>query len=365
MSRQRSPLTPIFNYEPRRGTINVGNTPGIPTTPTYALTLLDEITGTGMANSDDVCFVGSVAFVTSDTTGTDDELGAFDISDPSDLSEIAVLSDSSLQGAWTCDSDATHVYVGSITTGILTSVDVTNPASMAVADTLPMPNGATEVRCVVVNGTVAYCSTNGDTWGQIVSVDISDPSNMVILDDFTYGLNRGMVVSGDYLYFHEDNGDIVAYDISDPSDMTYAQYTTSAAYAPSFGEIRSLAITGSVLVAACAGGGADGEGAVVTFDLSNMPTSIDQLDRLDAADHPELTHVANAAIIGGHAYLASWDEELLVAVDISNPADISIVETLALPGATTVYSLRSHAGGLYLPVEEASPSLMSIGTTYP
>ncbi|MCA1807216.1 MAG: hypothetical protein LC687_05135 [Actinobacteria bacterium] len=80
---RRSPLTPIFNYEPRRGSIVVGNSPGSPLPPpgppTNSLSIIGSISSADLAYPFDVVAIDSTYAVVSVEDGN--KLAIMDLSD--------------------------------------------------------------------------------------------------------------------------------------------------------------------------------------------------------------------------------------------------------------------------------------------
>lgn len=358
MSRY-GPFTPAFDAKKRRGTVYTGVAVGEP--PAITFEEVYRIDTGGLA--DDVCFIGNTAFVLGWVSASNHQLVSVDISDPANLSIIQSFTSASITGPWSCDSSATHVFV-LCDDGFLVAINATNPASMSVVDAIDC---GSLPRCVVVDAgnDVAYVSTTN----LISAVDISDPTNLSILGTQALTGVWSMVLSDDHNWLiAQGSSGLVSYDISTPG--TFGSGSTLAVLSTgSDAGIRAFAVSGDVLVGAKDDGGTGSAGIVVSVDLSSLPT-MTQLDSLDTSDSADLTDVNSVAIIGSHAYALSDNMEHLVAIDISNPASMTVESSpspagIPITGSMTSYSVRARDAYLYVALEESNPTLIVVHTTYP
>lgn len=182
---------------------------------------------------------GSYAFVGDGSDNTDggfgDRLRVFDVSDTSNISLVATLTDGTdMYGAhgMALSPDENHLYVTCYRGNTFTSVDISDPTNPFIADSIAM-NYAHDVE-VKSDGNSAFVSTHETMF---YSVDISDPTNMSIVDsiDYTYaghtevnGAGARLDPTENYFFMSvsqvtgEGHKSFVSIDVSDPTNCTEA-----------------------------------------------------------------------------------------------------------------------------------------------
>lgn len=300
MSTRRSPLSPIFRPETRRGSIDVG---GTPSTPPFTFPTLVRISsdmnanmtfGRAMVEHDGWLFVGYR-----------DGLASIDITTPASPVVGELFEPSASYSQWNAVASLPGDYVLAVEEdGTVITIDVSDPENMAVEDTDTHANLAASTRAsAVTTGMIAgvVAVTNGVG---CYTVDASDPTNISI-----------------------DSGGVPAPD------------ATAVA----------LPADGAVLVI-----GTEPDNTYNVYALSpTAPAS-------DAFLSPTLGEITHIAVSSGIAYLLGFtvdegDYTMIVGtVDVSDPSDITLLDTITLsinsegaPGmcldGTDVYVVASTA----------------------
>jgi hypothetical protein len=146
------------------------------------LAILDDLTLTDCNNCFDVAVSGSTAFVigTNDAS-TQGAITAVSISSPAALSETSVFTSATLTDCAKVVVSGSHAFVGA--GNEVVAVDISNPASMSIADSVAIPNCVFITSAAIV-GSYLFCTAviNADD-DAVVAIDISDPMNLAISGD--------------------------------------------------------------------------------------------------------------------------------------------------------------------------------------
>lgn len=237
--------------------------------------------GCGVRITDD----GQYAFATDghpSFLSPSNDVRIFDVSDPTDPTEIAMVSDPHLRRphGMSLGPNEDYLYVTGWVDypedGYLVAIDVTDPHEPEITDSIYVDN-AHDVE-ITSDDTYAFVGCHGQ---YVYSIDISDKENMEVLDilDFTHdGLGYldwiaagGARLTDDEQYLltgsGREPGYLISVDVSDPNDLSVA----SDAQVPHDGPYR-LRIADDGLV---------------------YTGSIDWVDVWDASDPEDISHVSS------------------------------------------------------------------------
>lgn len=180
---------------------------------------LDSLNLSGDAN--DVVVLGDFAYVATDNNS--EELVVIDVSDPSDVSEVATYNLPGNDNALSVAISGNTLLLGRGVSSRdeLNVFNVTIPTSPSLIGGMDIPN---DVNSIQISGSHAFLATR-DGGGEVVSVNISVPALPVIADTLNLTGSdpaQDIWVSGDFAYVVHDqgsSGDLAVIDISDPTDM--------------------------------------------------------------------------------------------------------------------------------------------------
>lgn len=276
---RRTPLTPIFDVKRRRGSIEVGNSPSV--APPSA---------------------------------------------PSTLSWVGRITNATtLNGAYAVAPFGDYVVASAIAgaTDYLTVVDVLTPASPAITGSVG--NGTTLSSChaIAIYGDYAVLSC-GTNLGTFTVVDLSTPASPSVagsVADSTnfFAADCGIAVIGSNA-FVSTSGKLGTISLATPSAPTFTNVFTDATNLIGANGPTIMIASGNTLFV----GGID---RVTAVDVSsaNAPSVISSL-----VSDPPLGQVDSLDLNGTTLLALDANAELLSAIDVSNPASMSIIGTLDL-----------------------------------
>lgn len=153
------------------------------------------------------------------SVSTDDALTVTDITDIENPTVVTDFVDAvNLNGARAIKISGNYAYIGGSFGGVFTSVDISNPASPVVADSLFDASGElAEPYDIEIEGTTAIVINNSSS--TITTIDITDPQNMAIIDSAIIPGScniYNLEVQDGYAYIagYNCNYDLHVYDIS-------------------------------------------------------------------------------------------------------------------------------------------------------
>ncbi len=264
------------------------------TVGTHAMTIADVSNPTspvllgsiGITNAFNVDIEGTVAYVTTFTTG---DLVAVDISTPSSPTILGSVAIGTCEGVQVVGSTA---YVA-VTASGLQIVDVSNPAAMVALGGVLTSHASVNVS---VSGTVACVTTNG---GDLHVIDVSNPAAPVVAGTINCGSGSwDVVATGTLAYASAYNGDFCVVDISTPASPT----ALGSVAAPVGSAETEIALAGSTVYLT-------GSDQLWSIDVSN-PASPVVVDTLTV---PTLTR--DVAASGGYVYRVGLSGGDLTVVD--------------------------------------------------
>ena len=107
------------------------------------------------------------------------------------MSELSRLVDSTnldYTGPIEVDAANSVAYIVSYSNGKLSSIDISNPSSMSISDTISLMNGY-DARNIKLDTSSNVLYSVGSSTDGIKSVDVSNPASLSVLDTLTNGTN--------------------------------------------------------------------------------------------------------------------------------------------------------------------------------
>lgn len=237
--------------------------------------------------------------------------------DLTNLNDIQIVANVPSRGE--CDRiwlDGTRLYMSARDAGVQV-IDITTPTAPVHLGYIGITPRA---RVTVTAGSVACVACDG---GGLRVLDLTQPDALLLVDlteDLVLGTvatgtgNLDVVASGNYAYLAKDDG-LSIVDLSDPTNPTLAWTGTFAA-----GDSEALAIQGNLVYVAAEGGG------LQIVDVTN-PLTPDV-----KAPFPLSDEAQDVAVVGTHAYVADRYGDGFLVVDVTDPdAPVRLGDVLA-PG---------------------------------
>ncbi len=296
-----------------------------------------------------VFVLGGYAYVTS---SSEDALTIFDVSNPSNMTQVGFAQDDSQPGGTIADLDnpqkifveGGYAYVGSWGGNTLAVLDVSNPSNISEVGVIKDDSVGGNATCldkplrVLVSGQYAYVLTGNDNALSII--DVSDPTNMTevgcIKDDSVGGSAtvfagpRDIAIDGKYAYvasFTDSALDVV--DISDPSNPFEVGYITdnsTGGSATALEGARGVYVKGNYAYVV-----SNVDSALSIIDISNK-SNLSQVSYIqDNSLGGRATNLTTANFVwvaGNYAYVTSNGEEAISVFDISNASYITEIQTV-------------------------------------
>ncbi len=190
--------------------------------------------------------------------------------------------------------------------GGLVTFDVSNPLNIQILDNITIGGEDSEYsENLVIDGNTAYIAN----MHSIASINITNPSNLEILDQYInsttiseYAID--LELSGDYLYVTNNVDGIIILDISDPSNITYISSCNT-------GQAVGIELKGNILYVA------ENTYGILSMDVSN-PYSPTILDTVPSSNNPK-----DIEIDGNLAYVIG--KNVIEVYDISNPFNLIFI----------------------------------------
>ena len=318
-------------------------------TATFEAALVD---GTGNSGTN-----GQVLFSTGNQTQWND---ITTLATAPTLTGVGQLTDGGsleLAGASSVFIQGDYAYVAARNDNGLQVIDISDPSSPTGVGQLTN-GGSLELnnpRSVFVQGNYAYVAANGDDGLQVI--DISNPSSPTGVGQLTGTLStnslaldgaHSVYVQGNYAYVASFNDDgLQVIDISDPTNpvgvgqLTEADNSSLALATP-----ISVFVQGNYAYVV-----STGDNGLQVIDISDPtnPTGVGQLTGTLATNSLALANPQSVFVQGNYAYVASFGNDGLQVIDISDPTNPvgvgQLVDdgVLALDGATSVFVQGNYA----------------------
>jgi hypothetical protein len=300
--------------------------------------IFDDSTG-GTANCLDkplnVYVSGKYAYV---VTATDHALSIIDISNPSNLTEVGCVKDTSTGGTATGLNTATALYVSGKYAYVLgkaddalSIIDVSNPTNPIEVAAL-IRGGATigldDPTGIYVSGRYAYVASQaGD--GSMSIIDVLDPLNPVevgIIQDAVAGGNASVLggaqavyVLGRYAYVSSyANSSLTIVDVSNasnPFEISYIQDESKGGEATAIDGFSEIYVSGKYAYMTSLN-----DDAISVFDISNASNIVELDVLLDDSQGGEATNLEASRglfVSGKYAYVTSRDDAAFTVIDLS------------------------------------------------
>lgn len=216
---------------------------------------------------------------------------------------------------------ADYAYICAQDDDALTVIDVTDRTSPAFAGSVQDSNNIDEPRGVRVVDNYAFVVSalvGGGGGGFLNSIDISNPGSPIITDTLALGFRAEDIdVAGDYAYIVGEISDILRIvDISDPTNLVLKGSITGAGSPNFLNDARRVRVSGSF--------------AYVTVSVDDGLTVIDVSDvdnpayegGIYGAGAPNFLNTAHGlAISGNFAYIGATGDNSFVVINISTPSN--------------------------------------------
>lgn len=264
-----------------------------------------------------------------------------DISDPSNPNLLSEAYDgdgefSKLAGPTALDISGQYAYVVSSQDDKLTVIDFSDPSDPdMVFEGLDFYN----TNDIVISGNYAFVAVSGFSDGQIHTIDISNPSNPINLGKIKSGdaglsnlkVPRELDVVGDILYavcYDSSGGAVFAFDISDPANPVEVGeiYDGDGEFTKLKGG-SAIDVEGNYAYVTSAS-----EDAFTIIDISD-PSDMDPIAQVDLSYpgnifNSRLNGPEDILVSGDMLYIASYLEDKVIIVDISDTSNLSVVSEL-------------------------------------
>ena len=246
-----------------------------------------------------------------------DGLAVINITDPRNPAVAGFVQSPLLEAAADVAVVGNFAYVVAARWGStpgITVVNISDPSNATIESAIFDSDLFCSADSISIAGSYAY-AVGCDN--KIAVVDITNPTSPSIYSNITsYRHQRKIAVAGDLAYVTspEENG-LVVVSISNPSNLSISSFSSDFAFG-FLEEPESIAVSGDYAYVT------GGVGSLAAIDISN-PTS----PRLHGVvrDADKLLGARGLAIAGNYAYVASDRYHGLVAVDIGNPSNPTIV----------------------------------------
>ncbi|MHA1267261.1 MAG: LVIVD repeat-containing protein [Candidatus Helarchaeota archaeon] len=234
-------------------------------------------------------------------------------------------------------------YVGTLSGNFLT-VNISDPIAsptLSLLDNIALPSQPTGI---AIAGDVAYLSAISTGF---ITVNISDPTNLVVLNTTTLvGATYSVAVDGNVAYVGNTIGGLYAFSIFDPVHPILLDNNALGGGV----QINDLALSGNIAYLAANSNG------LIVVNITD-PTNLIELTRLTTG----LSDAEDIVVSGNVAYLVNATG--LVGIDITNPADPSIIGYLATN--STDYAVGVDVSGDLVCVSDSGAGLWCIDVSDP
>jgi len=272
------------------------------TTPSSPL-IIGTIALSGSATG--VAVAGNIAYVAAGTAG----LHVIRVSTPSAPTRIGGYDTAGTANAVAISGN--RAYIADVSDGLVI-LDVTNPAAPTLLGSYDTAGNAVDV---AVAGPCAYVA---DHTGGVAIIDVSNPSHPTLVSTVaTPGLAYDVAAVGTLLYVAEYAGGVMMIDVTNPASPVVLQNRETP------GDARGLMVVGEYAYVADYYSGL----SIVKVDTPVPPYRLGHYGTLEIRD---------VAVSGKYAYGVRESNPRFVVLDISNPAQPSVVGYCSLPRAAFV-----------------------------
>lgn len=248
-------------------------------------------------------------------------------------------------------SRSNSITLETYVTNYLKSI-VGNWSSISLAGSYNTTGNSNGVK-VAVSGNYAYVITSGGT-PDFFSVDISNPASPVLADSLSLaGTLFNISVSGNYAYVAsgDNSNELIVVNIADPTNISQiGSYNTAGN-----SDANGVEAVGSTVYLVLANG--TSEFYVINASLPATPSLLGSLDLGNTANEVK--------VLGNYAYVASdSDSQELQVVNVTNPASPSLVGSYNASGTGNGETITGAGSTVFLG-RETSGGVISINTSTP
>jgi prepilin-type N-terminal cleavage/methylation domain-containing protein len=297
----------------------------------------------------------------------DDSLTSIDISDPSNPTEVDVITNgvgaTELEGPRSLFVLGEHAFVVSEVNDSLSMFDISDPTDLKETDTIVNGLGATALkdpRDIYVKGNYAYVASYGD--GSLSIFNISDPTDIDEVGTITHGVGatalsgaHGVYVDGSYAYVTGYISDSLSiFDITDPISIEEKDVIINGAGATMLNGPRYLTVSGGYAYVP-----SSDSDSLSIFDISD-PEYIQEVGTIKDGDGATALNTAwSVEVRGNYAYVGTYSSDgPLSVIDVSDKNNLVEVSNISggagrhlaisgnnayvgswSPGALTIFSI--------------------------
>lgn len=256
-----------------------------------------------------------------------DALVVVDISTPASPVEIGAIFGTGgpnyLNGAYDVAVSGSYAYVVSGVDGRLVIIDISTPSKPSREGTISTGISSPMSVCLYTIGGTEYALV-GTAGNRLTIIDVSTPSSPSYVDEYDLGDNGSDVaactISGtEYAVVAADSA-IDTYDISTPSSITYKD-SLSANTAAGVYATSSYAYVAD-----------NDDDELVIVDISD-PADMSQAGSISGSGSPNYLGGARGVdVSGSYAYIVAQSDDALTIINVSTPASPSHVGTISGAG---------------------------------
>lgn len=323
------PLEPIFDPGRERGSIQVGNTPGIEDPQfTFQGSINDA---TRLAGAQAVAISGNYAYVLAT-----DYVNVVDISNPASPSIVEDLNDTTYGGVYDCAIVGTKLYSTHPNLNRVVVTDISNPLAISLSTSLTDASNLDEPRQCVVDGDFLYTNCNAASPnGDLAIVDITTTPPTI---EGTLALGAGVTISKSGNYVFADSGNLRVVNVSNPASPSLAATMTT----PTITEAWQSILNDNIFISDAT----DDEIHVIDVSTPTSPTARTGSPFTTAGT--ELDFCVGSDFYGtSHLIVAAQFSDRLTAINIQDPdalfltdsvthASLDAVRRVAVSGNTVV-----------------------------
>ena len=290
-----------------------------------------EIDGTALNSATDLVIDGDYAYITSNAGGTD-RVTSVDISDPTNpVVSNSILHNNTtvfLDGANEIIKDGDYLFVAAQQSAAVQIIDVSDPTNLIAASVvrnIPTSNELNGARGLALNGNYLYVSAQSDR--AIVTIDVSTPTAPTVVDTDVRNTElrgtRSLTIVWDHIFATSYNRDrVTSLDISTPDDPVYVDSETNTALD------RAWFIEASGDYAYVS---THTNSSIEVVDISD-PTNITLANTISDGGSFLFNNARDINIIWDTLFVTANNDDAITAIDISNPLSPIFIDSVVHAG---------------------------------
>lgn len=227
--------------------------------------------------------------------------------------------------------------------GTIRSVDISNPVSMTVAQTLTLAVGVGGSQRMDLRGRYMLIGgpESGANANKLTLLDTANPTSMSETGFVTVGSTHRHIVALDSTHFavaSRDTNTLYLIDTSDPSTPTViGSLVLSGTLTPLVADLDFMTSRPYVYAIGY------GDGKFYVIDC------VDPVNPRKAGETTISLHAEDAVIVGRYVLVSTRDSHVINIIDVANPARPSLVQTFTMPGTPRMDRLAYSNGRVYVP----------------